>query len=71
MARRAPAPGRGAEAYQALGETAGSRQNAVIFTGRTYDLPLFPQIMPEYAGINRPNNRPKPRLVSHHERRPQ
>ena len=31
-------------------------------TGRAYDLPIFPQIMPEYAGIYRPNNRPKPPL---------
>ena len=29
------------------------------FTGRTYDLPLFPQTMPEYAGIYRPSDRPK------------
>ena len=29
------------------------------FTGRTHDLPPFPQIMPEYAGIYRHTNRPK------------
>ena len=46
-------------AYQAVIKQAKSRQNAVLFTGRTHDLPLFPQIMPEYAGIYRPNNRPK------------
>ena len=45
---RAPAPGRGAEAYQAPVKQAKSRQNAVLFTGRTHDLPLFPQNMPEH-----------------------
>jgi hypothetical protein len=58
---RAPAPERGAEAYQAPVKWAKSRQDAVLSrVGRTI-CRSCPQIMPEYAGIYRPNNRPKQR----------
>ena len=53
-------------AYQAPIKRAKSRHFAVLFTGRTHDLPFLRQNMPESAGISRPNDRP-----NRHRNRPE